>query len=195
MAKRLSVSVNDVLFDDLNSFKDKLNVSKICQKALRQAIDIEKIKQETKVDDIDKQVERIKKKREEYGAIYKNEGFKDGVKDGSHMNLDEIIHFEIYNDLDRNQLLSDLASSETVRKYEALSNREFEIIDSTKHSKDEIETIYSRGKVTFDLKGSNRSTSFGFNIDEFHTFDDLYLDGWCNGIIHIISLLNKKGAL
>jgi len=199
MAKRLNISVSDSLFDDLNSFKDKLNVSKVCQKAIRQAIDIEQLKQETNVDDIDKLVERIKKEKNEYGAIYKNEGFRDGIKDAHSMDFGLMAYYDCYyRDSDVEELFEYLSSSETSKKYEALLDNDFEFIDTTKDSEEKIDKIHSSGKYTVDLRGSDRSTSIGLSLEEFLSFSDfkdMYLNGFRDGIEHIVGLVRERGAL
>ncbi|ETR65114.1 MAG: hypothetical protein OMM_06129 [Candidatus Magnetoglobus multicellularis str. Araruama] len=169
------------------------------KKAISQAIDIEKIKQETNIDDLDKLAERIKKEKNEYGAIFKNEGFKDGVHDAYNMAYDELIFFQIYiGTVDYSEVLKTLASVETVDKYESLLVDDFEFIDSTTVSKEESNKTHSNGKVTVDLKGIDISTSFGPSFEDFMSFsdfEDFYLEGWIEGVNHIISLLHDKGVL
>ena len=196
MAKRISVSLSESLFDDLNLFKDKFSISKVCQKALRKSIEIEKMKQD--FGDIDKLAERIRKERNEYGSIYKNEGFKDGVRDTYLMSFAEMAFYDIYyRDAGFEEVFKALSSNDTKIKYEALLNGDFEYIDSSNYSKEKLEEIHSSGKITVDIKGVITSTGVGLDIEEFlgfSDFEEMYLEGFIEGIEHIIRLVRERGA-
>ncbi len=75
MTQRLNISISDELNERIKSCKIKINVSKICQKALEASI----TREEARVgEDIKSAIIRLKKEKTEYFKVYRDEGFKDG---------------------------------------------------------------------------------------------------------------------
>jgi post-segregation antitoxin (ccd killing protein) len=81
MAQRITITLPDNLHERLQTFKEKLNVSGICQEAIDSAIQIEEIKVKTDIPAIEKAIARLRKEKQETCEKWKQIGFKDGVTD------------------------------------------------------------------------------------------------------------------
>lgn len=81
MSQRINISVPDELYQKMQIYKERLNISRICQSAIRNYVMIEEL-YDQKEDRLDEMAIRFKKEREEYGKPFYEEGFKDGTNDG-----------------------------------------------------------------------------------------------------------------
>jgi hypothetical protein len=102
MSVRINITIPDDLNDRLKHVKDRFNVSKICTKAIDQAIKIEEIKLNDHPD-IEKLALKIKEEMVADKTKNENEGFKDGAKDALTFSLQDfkgILHelhsYDIY---------------------------------------------------------------------------------------------------
>ncbi len=86
MAQRINISIPDELNEKMQLFKERLNISKLCQNAIQQAITIEELKDQTN-DEYERKAVACKKEREDLGKGFREEGFKDGYKDVLHSNF------------------------------------------------------------------------------------------------------------
>ncbi|MBD2690424.1 hypothetical protein [Anabaena catenula] len=83
MAQRITITLPDNLHERLQTFKENLNVSGICQQAIDSAIQIEEIKVKTDIPAIEKAIARLRKEKQETCEKWKQIGFKDGVTDAA----------------------------------------------------------------------------------------------------------------
>src|SRR5882724_2285192 len=65
MSQRINISVSDDLYQKIQAFKDGLNISKLCQDALRQAVSIEEFRSQVG-EDIERLAIAFKKEREKF---------------------------------------------------------------------------------------------------------------------------------
>lgn len=86
MAMRISISVPEELYNDLDAHKERMNVSKICQDAIRREIDMQKLKN---MDDMDSVIERLRSERREHIQWCRDMGAKDGANDAKDLSFDE----------------------------------------------------------------------------------------------------------
>jgi post-segregation antitoxin (ccd killing protein) len=80
MSQRINISVPDDLYQQIQTFKDSLHLSRLCQEALLRAVAIEELRRQTEAD-IEKLAVVFQKEREAYGRDFWEEGFRDGMKD------------------------------------------------------------------------------------------------------------------
>ena len=80
MSQRINISIPDELYEKMQVYKERLNISKLCQRAIHHAVIIEDLRDQTN-EEIDKLAISFKKEREEYGQTFREEGFKDGTRD------------------------------------------------------------------------------------------------------------------
>jgi len=103
MAKRLNITISDELHENLQVFKNKINISKICQKAIESAIELEKIKRQYwgfGYSDA-----------QEYGGILKYPDFKlilEGDEETKQQYYDEYLFFYVIEFSNRNPLVDAL---------------------------------------------------------------------------------------
>ncbi|MBD2296099.1 hypothetical protein H6G06_22115 [Anabaena sphaerica FACHB-251] len=83
MAQRITITLPDNLHERLQTFKENLNVSGICQQAIDLAVQIEEIKVKTDIPAIEKAIARLRKEKQEISAKWKETGFKDGLTDAT----------------------------------------------------------------------------------------------------------------
>lgn len=81
MSQRINISVPDELFEKMQAYKDRLNVSKLCQNAIQRAVAIEEQRDRTN-GDIDRLAIAFERERMQYGQAFREEGFRDGTNDG-----------------------------------------------------------------------------------------------------------------
>ena len=94
MSQRLNITIPNPLHKRLSKFKDKFNISKICQEAINHAVRIEEMKAEAP--SIDSLAERLKAEELKHGKKYIEEGFEYGIKDAfSYLNLDAFLYIEM----------------------------------------------------------------------------------------------------
>jgi len=158
MSQRINISVSDDLYQKIQAFKDGLNISKLCQDALRQAVSIEEFRSQVG-EDIERLAIAFKKEREEYGRKFWEEGFRDGTKDAFKMDY---------------QLLYDIEQRSVT--YCEPPREVFEL----GASKD------TREKVESNLEGITKHGSFHDSpYYDFDDFGDFYFDGWVAGCIDV----------
>jgi len=90
MAKKINVSIPDKLLTRMEPFRDRLAISRICQRAIERAIQLE----EVAVMDIperEKLIKRLQIERVESPQIWQETGFRHGVEDANKL------HFEDFN--------------------------------------------------------------------------------------------------
>lgn len=83
MAQRLTITIPDELNERLQTIKEKLNISGVCQKALDLAIQIEETKDRTDISAMEKAIARLRKQKHETGARWKKIGYSDGLKEAT----------------------------------------------------------------------------------------------------------------
>lgn len=107
MAKRVTISVSDDLYEKMQKWKDSLNFSGIFQEAISSRIEkkekYENFKQQTKEDlDMDKTIERLKKQKAESQKEFFEAGKKDGYEYAKNMDYDDfqyVLQYETTNEL------------------------------------------------------------------------------------------------
>lgn len=80
MSQRINISLPDDLYEKMQAYKDRLNVSKLCQSAIQRAVTIEELRDQTS-EKVDKLAISFENEREEYGQAFRKEGFRDGTRD------------------------------------------------------------------------------------------------------------------
>lgn len=83
MAQRITVTLSDELHNRLQEVKDNLNVSRICQKAIHSAVQMEELKARTDISPTVKAMTRLREEKKEAAAKWKQIGFDDGVKEAA----------------------------------------------------------------------------------------------------------------
>lgn len=83
VAQRITITLPDNLHERLQMFKESLNVSGVCQRALDLAIQIEEIKVSTDIPAMSKAIARLRKEKQEASANWKQTGLKDGLTDAT----------------------------------------------------------------------------------------------------------------
>jgi predicted transcriptional regulator len=82
VAERITITVPDDLHKRLQEVKEKLNVSRICSRAIDEAIELEFLKLRTDISDKEKAIERLRaEKKQEVSKTWKKKGFEEGVND------------------------------------------------------------------------------------------------------------------
>lgn len=153
MSVRINITIPDDLNDRLKHVKDRFNVSKICTKAIDQAIKIEEIKLNDHPD-IEKLALKIKEEMVADKTKNENEGFKDGAKDALTFSLQDfkaILHelhsYDIYR--------IDEYSEDAVEAYEEIF----------------LEYASENTKLTYDLTPSiDSSYEFGWVKGALHVW-------------------------
>lgn len=155
MTQRISVSIPEHIYEKLQLFKDRLNVSRICQYAITQAINLEEMKAQAEIKEIETVVARLKKERRQYGSYWEQEGFKDGVRDAHKMSYEDLMMTEMYQD-----------EWSPAENFNWGANRE---------SKDSIK---NRSEPPADA-------DTGSFTPYFYDFEDVYFLGWVIGVLHV----------
>jgi len=118
MSERINISIPGDLHKRLSHFKDRLNISKICQEAISIAVNIETMKDET-ASDLDGLINRLRKEKAAHVAVYRETGFKDGMKDAFKLSYEDFAEFDIVEGAYTfRDLFSMLGSEETQLKFE-----------------------------------------------------------------------------
>jgi predicted transcriptional regulator len=82
VAERITITVPDDLHKRLQEVKEKLNVSRICSRAIDEAIELEELKLRTDISDKEKAIERLRaEKKQEVSTKWKKKGFSEGLND------------------------------------------------------------------------------------------------------------------
>ena len=162
MAQRINISIPDKLSETLDSYKARLNVSRICQDAILNAVQIEELKDEIS-DDIEKLAVRLKKERGVHVEVYEQEGFRDGTKDAFKLGYEDFAEFEIldgaWTDI---EIFQRYASETTKIKFDDPEGKSF-----------------LRSELSYP------------EID-FRNHEEAYLMGWISGLNHVWSEVQKK---
>jgi hypothetical protein len=80
MSQRINISVSDDLYQKIQAFRDRLPISRLCQEILARAVAIEELRSQA-AKDIDRLAIVFKQEREACGQNFREEGFRDGMKD------------------------------------------------------------------------------------------------------------------
>jgi post-segregation antitoxin (ccd killing protein) len=115
MSQRINISVPDDLYEKMQAFKDRLNISKLCQNAILKAVKLEELRSQTK-EEIDKLAVSFNKEREEYGQKFKEEGFKDGTRDGFSCDFQWMYTIWTHRDAETPEKLCEMGSTEKTRE-------------------------------------------------------------------------------
>ncbi len=132
MSVRINITIPDDLSGRLKKVKDNFNVSKICTKAIDQAVKFEEIKLSDHPD-LEKLALKLKEEMVADKTKNENEGFQDGMKDALDFSLQDfksILHSLHSQDIYRidkypedsievfEEIFLDLASEKTQFKFE-----------------------------------------------------------------------------
>jgi hypothetical protein len=83
VAQRILITIPDNLHERLQTVKENLNVSRICAKAIEQAVQVEEIKTRTDIPVQEKAILRLRLEKQEGAAHWKQQGFNKGVQDAA----------------------------------------------------------------------------------------------------------------
>ena len=172
MSERINISIPGELHERLSHFKDKLNMSRICQKAINHAVRIEEIKTE-KASDMDSLVERLKEEELRHAQKYIDEGFKWGAKDAYGLSLNSFLEIETWgsDNYDWHDHSGPfIPSKETVKALKEFDER------SGSMSSDE------RGQLADEYPG------LGYALEPKNYF----VRGWMDGVIYIWNQVKHK---
>jgi hypothetical protein len=89
MSQRINISVPDELYQKIQHFKERLNMSRICRGAIIHAIHIEEMRDQVD-EDIEKLATVFREERKESNRGFFKEGFKDGMKDALRMDYERM---------------------------------------------------------------------------------------------------------
>lgn len=183
MAHRINISIPDSLFEKLKNYKDCLNISKISQKAIAQAINLEEVKN-TAIPDMNELITRLKAEKAEYVKIYQDEGFKDGLKEAYKLSYDSFLFVQDYQDYeDLETVFGNIANKESMDKFEALINGKYVIVDTSNNGfQRKIDDALAEGSYIFDVKGYPK---YQYENEDFDQNKDVYLRGWIDGVRHV----------
>jgi len=116
MSQRINISVPDELYEKMQAYKDRLNVSRLCQKAIQRAVTIEEHRDLTS-GDIDRLAIAFEKERGQCGQGFREEGFRDGTKDGLACDFQWMYTIWIHRDAEPPEKLFEMAATkETTEK-------------------------------------------------------------------------------
>lgn len=190
MAHRINISIPDSLFEKLKNYKDCLNISKISQKAIAQAINLEEVKNSA-IPDMNELIIRLKAEKAEYVKIYKDEGFKDGLKEAYKLSYDSFIFVEDYQDYeDLETVFGNIANKESMDKFEALINGKYVIVDTSNNGfQRKIDDALAEGYYIFDVKGYPK---YQYENEDFNQNKNVYLRGWIDGVLHVWCQVEDK---
>lgn len=123
MSQRINISIPDELYEKMQAFKDRLNISKLCQGAIHRAITIEELRDQTS-EEIDILAVSFKKEREGYGQAFREEGFKDGTRDGFRCDFQWMYTIWTHRDAESPEKLCEMGSTKETR--EKVENEQLE---------------------------------------------------------------------
>src|SRR5712691_9899852 len=127
MSQRINISVPDDLYQKIQTFKERLHVSRICQEALLRAIHIEEIRSQAD-EDIEQLAIVFKEERKEHSREFFEEGFRDGIKDAFKTDYEWMCQVAYGQDDPPEEVFEAGASKDTDEK---LANDAFETTDLT----------------------------------------------------------------
>lgn len=111
MAERINITVPNDLHERLQAVRDDINISRICQEAIEQAVILKEIKMKT-LSSKEKVIERLRLERQKNEQEWFNYGKTDGLSDAEDLSYEDFEHLEkLYKERDEvmlNQLDDDL---------------------------------------------------------------------------------------
>jgi len=162
MAERINISIPKDLHERLSHFKDRLNISKMCQEAIGHAVHLEEIKENAEPN-IESLAARLKEESLQYGRGFIEKGFERGVRDAYSLSLDNFCEIQYFHE---GEYVGQLGSGfQTYKDMFEFASEE------TKKTLEELqEDAYS-----------HKMWGLGTMIKP-HSF---FIDGWLNGVRHI----------
>ena len=99
MAQKITITLPDELFKDLQTVKDQFNISGVCRVAIEREVERQKLslKGEKEMSAI---VARLKEEKQDYDKQYEDEGYKQGYEDAKKMGYEELVEFANSNSWD-----------------------------------------------------------------------------------------------
>ena len=94
MAKRISISIPNALYERLQRLKGRFNQSAICQEALDRAAELTEVMSRDDLPERAKLIMRLAKERDEYAERWREIGFRDGVKDAESLSYKDFMGIE-----------------------------------------------------------------------------------------------------
>jgi predicted CopG family antitoxin len=88
VAERITITLPNDLYKRLQTVKDKLNVSGLCQTTIERAVTIEEIKLKD-IAVMDKVVERLRLEKQEANQEWKETGLSHGLEDAQELSYDD----------------------------------------------------------------------------------------------------------
>ena len=88
VAERITITLPNDLYKRLQTVKDKLNVSGLCQTTIERAVTIEEIKLKD-IAVMDKVVERLRLEKQEANQEWKETGLSDGLEDAHELSYED----------------------------------------------------------------------------------------------------------
>jgi len=160
MAERINISIPEDLYARLSNFKDRLNVSKMCQEAISHAVRIEEIKEKGETNTISL-IARLKEESMQYGKEYVEKGFECGVRDAYKLSLDNFCEIQYFHE---GEYLGQL--NEGLPSY-----------------KDMFEFASNETKETLEDLSVESHEMWG--LETMLKPDRFFINGWLNGVRHI----------
>ena len=190
MAQRINISIPDSLFEKLKNFKNCLNISKISQKAIAHAINLEEVKN-TAIPNMNELITRLKAEKAEYVKIYQDEGFKDGLKEAYKLSYDSFLFVKDYQDYEDLEIVfGNIANKESIGKFEALIKGKYVIVDTSNNGfQRTIDEALAKGHYIFDVKGYPK---YQYENEDFDQNKDVYLQGWIDGVLYVWNQAKDK---
>lgn len=203
MAKRLSVSVTEDLYEKLQQFKNTLKkpISKICQEALLDEVKkAELIEGNTSHEKFLDLVDRLRKEKKQKNMPFYEEGFRDGIEDAYVINSKQ---FEDYQ-YEKNvvdpfyplDMLDMVASDRTRNKHDCLY-----ITSTIENAKNELNEIDIELKISSfyqfvndDLIKKGFCDKDGQQIFswDYLILAQVYFEGWFDGIRSVLQNVESK---
>ena len=88
VAERITITLPNDLYKRLQTVKDKLNVSRLCQTTIERAVTIEEIKLKD-IAVMDKVVERLRLEKQEANQEWKETGLSHGLEDAQELSYED----------------------------------------------------------------------------------------------------------
>jgi len=208
MVQRLSISISDHLSERLQGVKESIKVSKICQDAIRQAVIHEETKKNYNVDSL---VQRLKKEKIKLYKPFKEEGYRDGMKDAFAINIDGL---ELYNAYENREIIVGVGAFEPEGPYLENTSNIIEFMDSVGSTEsykkyallegtwehDDINDINDPMNFYNLIKGDKKEKGFVdennkylcFSLENREYAADEYLYGWIDGVKSVLDRVKNK---
>lgn len=88
MAERINITVPNDLHERLQAVRDRINISRICQEAIEQAVALEEIKMKA-LSNKEKVIERLRLERQKSEDDWFEAGRTDGLRDSENLSYDD----------------------------------------------------------------------------------------------------------